>query len=126
MGHILIADDHVFLLKAISILLSKEGYTFETAINGQEAIDLFDKGGFDAVITDIDMPIKNGMELIAHIRSHSTQPSTPIIVLSSLYKEEDNSIKEIELAGASTYISKMDSPLGIVGALQSLVPYKAS
>ncbi|TNE28866.1 MAG: response regulator [Bacteroidetes bacterium] len=119
MGHILIADDHVFLLRALSILLSKEGYTFELAENGQQAIDLFERGSFDAVVTDIDMPIKNGYELIQHIRT-GVKNSIPIIVLSSLIQGSDNT-NIIGDSGASMYLSKTDSPIGILSALESVL-----
>lgn len=120
MGHILVADDHVFLLKALSILLSKEGYTFELAENGQQAIDLFESGKFDAVVTDLDMPIKNGFEVIKHIRA-GIKCQTPIIVLSSLFTAEDN-LNFISESGASKYVSKMESPMGILSALKDVLP----
>lgn len=119
MGHILIADDHVFLLRALSILLSKEGYTFELAENGQQAIDLFEKGSFDAVVTDIDMPIKNGYEVIQHIRA-GVKNSIPIIVLSSLIQGSDT-LNTMSETGASMYLSKTDSPIGILSALESVL-----
>lgn len=119
MGHILIADDHVFLLRALSILLSKEGYTFELAENGQQAIDLFEKGSFDAVVTDIDMPIKNGYEVIQHIRA-GVKNSIPIIVLSSLIQGADT-LNTMSETGASMYLSKTDSPIGILSALESVL-----
>lgn len=119
MGHILLADDHRFLLKALSILLSKEGFTFETANNGQEAIDLFELSQFDAVITDLNMPLKNGYDVIQHIRRDRLS-QTPIIVFSSMIQDE-NLIQNLEEAGASLFLSKTDSPLGIVSALHSLV-----
>ncbi len=119
MGHILLADDHVFLLKALSILLSKEGYTFETAMNGQEAMQLYETGSFDAVITDLDMPIKTGLDVIRYIREDKSS-STPIIVLSA-HSGDSKYVSEVEHAGASMYLSKGDSPLGIVNALHTLV-----
>lgn len=118
MGHILLADDHRFLLKALSILLSKEGFTFETANNGQEAIELFNLNKFDAVITDLNMPVKNGFDVIDHIRVDQLS-ETPIIVFSSM--SEEGLIQDLEQKGASLFLSKTDSPLGIVSALHTLV-----
>lgn len=118
MGHILIVDDHNFLLKALSILLGKEGYTFETANNGEEAITIFESGSFDAVITDLDMPIKSGFDLLRHIKI-DLKSEVPVIVLSSLFTTDNVSEMVFEL-GASHYVSKTESPLGIVGALRSV------
>lgn len=123
MGHILLADDHIFLLRALSILLSKEGYTFELAENGEQAIQLFEQSKFDAVVTDIDMPVKNGLEVIQHIRNVKNNSNTPIIVLSSLISENsDENVSSILNSGASLFISKTDSPIGILTALKELMP----
>lgn len=115
MGHILVADDHAFLIKAITILLQKEGYTFETACNGMEAIQLFNERRFDAVITDINMPVKDGYELINHIRSEK-QSNLPIIVLSSTFDSAEQ-FEGAQNRGVSAYVSKMDSPLRILTEL---------
>lgn len=117
MGHILIADDHQFLLKALSLLLQKEGYTLETAENGQQAIDMFSTSQFDLVITDIDMPLKNGLEVIDFIRgSHAA--NLPIIVLSSMINDDVYS-EPISNSGASYLLSKTDSPLEILRTVKS-------
>lgn len=118
MGHILLVDDHVFLLKALSILLSKEGFTFELAENGEQALERIREAQFDVIITDLDMPVMNGYEMIQNLRRTSNQVP-PVIILSSLLT--DNSNKSIGDIGAAAYLSKTESPLGILGTVRTIL-----
>jgi two-component system response regulator AtoC len=77
---ILIVDDDPAMRDVLSVQLGKQGFLTIEAYDGLEAWEIFQKGLFDAVITDIEMPRMNGEELAARVRERST--STVIIILT--------------------------------------------
>jgi CheY-like chemotaxis protein len=70
-------------------MVSDRGLNVFEASNGKEALEYLDKQQFDVVITDIEMPVMNGLELVSRIRSNAGYSSVPVIVVSSYatYKE---------------------------------------
>lgn len=102
MFRILIAEDENNLRKVLSSTLGKEGYAVTAAENGQIAFDTFCEERFDLVVTDVMMPVMDGNELTARIRS--VMPDTPILMLTAL---EDLDDKERGfVAGADDYLTK--------------------
>ena len=73
-----------------------------TATNGQEALEKFNKNKIDIVITDINMPVMNGLEMLNEIRK--TNKEIPVLVLSA-YSESEYFIESIKL-GVNGYILK--------------------
>jgi len=81
MSTILVIDDEKGLLKIVRQALMRFGHKVETAVDGQEGIAKFDDGNFDIVITDICMPIVDGIGVVTHIRNSNKQ-SIPVIAIS--------------------------------------------
>jgi len=81
MAIILVVDDEKAVVEMVSCALNRRGHKVETAGDGKEAIEKFDKGCFDVVITDLNMPFVNGHGLLAHIRQ-SRRGQTPVIAIS--------------------------------------------
>lgn len=100
---ILIAEDERMLLKTISFFLEKKGYTVVPAQDGETAIELLRNKRFDLVVTDINMPYANGMEILHIIRNELKLP-TPVIVLTSVGLES-TVLNAFDL-GASEFITK--------------------
>ena len=65
---ILLADDEPFVLEIVVKLLLKAGHTVETAVDGQCALDVFQRGAFDIVMTDLGMPRLDGLALAKLIK----------------------------------------------------------
>jgi CheY-like chemotaxis protein len=78
---ILVIDDEKAILEMLHRALSKFGLDVETAISGEEGVEKFDNGNFDAVITDILMPGIDGISVLNHIRA-SNRTLTPVIGIS--------------------------------------------
>jgi len=69
MAHrILLVEDHTASRTTLAILLETSGYDVDTAANGREALELLAKHGYDVVVSDIQMPTMDGVELYRHIQ----------------------------------------------------------
>ncbi|KAA0258961.1 response regulator [Deferribacter autotrophicus] len=99
---ILVADDNPVITETIKELLTNEGYNILTAQNGVEAFELFRNKNIDFIITDIEMPIMDGLTLTKNIRK--LNKSIPILILSSKGDEQD--IQNGLDAGANGYFIK--------------------
>ncbi|HRI47957.1 MAG: sigma-54-dependent Fis family transcriptional regulator [Ignavibacteriaceae bacterium] len=99
---ILVVDDEDIIRESLSFILKKEGYIVEEAPNGQIAYDKIIENFFDIVITDIEMPIMRGIELLEKVSSFNTQ--TAFIVITA-YGSLDTAIKALR-SGASDYLLK--------------------
>jgi two-component system sensor histidine kinase and response regulator WspE len=101
---ILIADDSLTIRELERKLLQSRGYLAEPAVDGVDAWNAVRAGRFDLVITDVDMPRLNGIELASLIKNDSVLKSIPVMIVS--YKEsESDKLRGLE-AGADYYLSK--------------------
>ena len=101
---ILIAEDSASIRKFISLALKLHGYRVILTVDGMDALEKLAQEHVDLVITDLNMPNIDGYKLIRTIRSNPDYQDLPIIILSSLSKDED--IKEGMDAGANSYLIK--------------------
>jgi two-component system response regulator PilR (NtrC family) len=103
MAHrILVVDDEKIIRDSISFILKKEGYNIEEAANGKEAFDRLSDQSFDVVITDIEMPVMKGIELLDKVMQVS--PQTLVLIITA-YGSLETAIASLR-AGASDYILK--------------------
>ncbi|HEV2707152.1 MAG TPA: sigma-54 dependent transcriptional regulator [Pyrinomonadaceae bacterium] len=77
---ILVVDDEPMMADSLKQNLAEDGYTVDTASNGAEAIELFDRGAHHLAICDLQLPDMDGMEVIKHIKD--AQPATEVIVVT--------------------------------------------
>ena len=102
---ILVVDDERQITRVLSRGLTTQGYDVHTAADGEAALQTFSDWHPDLVVTDLSMPIMNGLELCRRLRAFS---EVPIIVLS--VKGEERAKVEALDAGADDYVTK---PFGI-------------
>ena len=99
---ILVVDDERSMREMLTILLEREGYEAVEAKNGQEALQLFEASLFDLVISDIQMPGINGIELLARIKSLA--PEVPVLMITA-FATAEQAVDAIKL-GAFHYFTK--------------------
>lgn len=99
---ILVVDDEEIIRESISFVLKKEGYIVEEAENGKIAYDKLLQSSFDLVISDIEMPVMKGTELLAEIRKINIQTA---IIMITAYASLETAISCLR-NGASDYIMK--------------------
>lgn len=106
---ILIAEDSATMRYLIMSTISAMGnYEIIEAANGFEALRILPREKVDLVITDINMPDINGLELVSFIKSNPNYKSTPLFIISTEGSERDRE-KGIQL-GADAYLVKPFSP----------------
>ena len=100
---ILVVEDNEELLALMLQVLSKNYHVF-TAKNGKQAKNIIMKEKLDLVVSDVMMPIMDGIELTKQLKSDKSFWQLPIILLTAKNKEEDKT--EAYAAGADAYITK--------------------
>jgi two-component system sensor histidine kinase and response regulator WspE len=101
---ILVVDDSITVREVERKLLENQGYKVEVAVNGMDAWNAIRINHYDLVITDIDMPRMNGIELVSQIKQNSSLNSLPVIIVSYKDREEDF-IRGLDV-GANYYLAK--------------------
>jgi DNA-binding NtrC family response regulator len=101
-GNILIVDDEESMCQFLSIMLRKEGYEVTTVNNGAEALRQMQRGGFDAVITDIQMPRMDGIQVLSGIKAIDS--NVPVIIMTA-YASKQTAIEAVN-KGAFHYLDK--------------------
>jgi two-component system alkaline phosphatase synthesis response regulator PhoP len=105
---ILLIDDEPYILRSLSYLLSREGYTVATASNGQEGLERVRQLRPAIVFLDIMMPRMDGYEVCEQIRQDETVERTYVIMLSAKGQQIDR--ERGLLGGADEYMTKPFSP----------------
>ena len=113
---ILICDDQPMIHETLGVYLENEGFTYCSAYDGEQALQMFDSKKPDLVILDLMMPKKSGTEVCRGIRAKSR---TPIIMLTAKVEEIDR-IVGLEL-GADDYIVKPFSPREVVARIKAVL-----
>jgi two-component system response regulator PilR (NtrC family) len=99
---ILIVDDEESLREFLSIMLHREGYQVDTAVDGGQAAAHLREHSYDLVISDINMPRMGGMELLRHIKERT--PETVVLMITAFSTTEQ--AVEAMKQGAYDYITK--------------------
>jgi two-component system chemotaxis response regulator CheY len=105
MKTIFLVDDSATILLSISGILTKAGYAIEKASNAEDALKKFNAGvKADLLITDLNMPGMNGIELIKEVRRLAAYKFMPILFLTT--ESQQSRRMEAKAAGASGWIVK--------------------
>jgi DNA-binding NarL/FixJ family response regulator len=117
MIRILIADDHAAVIGGLKQLMARASdiRIVAEAGNGQQVLDQLDRGGFDLILLDMNMPGPCGIDLIARIRARA--PDCPILVLSMC--NEPLVARAACKAGATGYLTKDNEPEVLMGAIRT-------
>lgn len=103
---VLVVDDSLNTREIIREVLEAYGYRVTTAEDGLDGWQKASGGGFDAVLTDVEMPGLDGFSLTARLREHPHYQSVPILIITSRQNEEDK--RRGVQVGADAYIVKGD------------------
>ncbi len=115
---ILIADDSSSLRSIVRTTLENNNYSVIEAENGSDALNKLTED-VKLVISDINMPVMDGIELIKNVRKHQYHKTTPVLVLTTETQED---LKEkAKEAGATGWIVKPFNEEKILSAIKKLI-----
>ncbi|MBR0091993.1 MAG: response regulator transcription factor [Lachnospiraceae bacterium] len=99
---ILFAEDEADLNKIVTARLTEEGYSVDSCLDGEEAIDCLDAAEYDALVLDIMMPKADGYTVLKHLRDQGK--TTPVLFLTARDAVTDR-VKGLDM-GANDYLVK--------------------
>lgn len=105
---VLTVDDSKTMREMVSFTLSGAGFAVAEAEDGQQGLAKAAGQAFDLVITDLNMPNMNGIELIRNLRTKAEYKHTPILMLTT--ESDDSKKSEGKAAGATGWIVKPFNP----------------
>lgn len=109
---ILTVDDSASIRATIKIALSGAGYAVAEAENGADGIAKANAGNYDLIITDLNMPVMDGLTMIEELRKLPAHTGVPIIFLTT---ESDEGMKQrAKAAGATGWLTKPFDPEQLV------------
>ena len=114
---LLIAEDEKDLAEALSVFFEKNQFTVDTVFNGQDAYDYAAGGNYDAIILDVMMPKRNGIEVLKQLRADGIK--TPIMMLTAK-GEKDDRITGFD-AGADDYLPKPFAPDELLSRVRAMM-----
>lgn len=111
-ANILTVDDFASIRMTTKITLTNAGYSVTEAVDGQDGLNKAKAGNFDLIVTDLNMPNMNGLDMIRALRQSPAHTGIPIIFLTT---ESDAEIKnQAKAAGATGWITKPFDPEQLV------------
>jgi DNA-binding response OmpR family regulator len=109
---VLVVDDEPFILRSLTFVLGKAGFTVSTASDGEEALLKIRAERPALVVLDVMMPKKNGYEVLQEVKADEELKDTYILMLTARGQEVDR-LKGLSL-GVNEYMTKPFSPVKIV------------
>ena len=101
---VLIVDDSLSVRSSLSQLMSDGGYQVVTARDGLEAVNMLEEEAPDVVLTDLEMPRMNGLDLVGYIRNSNQWGPLPVVMITSRTMLKHR--QQAEQAGVNSYITK--------------------
>lgn len=116
---IMTVDDAASVRQLVSFTLSKEGYDIVEASNGKDAVNKLAGTSVDMVVTDLNMPEMDGIQLIRQIRANPKYRYIPIIMLTT--ESQAGKKQEGKAAGATGWIVKPFQPEQLVAVVKKVL-----
>ena len=116
---VLVVDDEIHIVQVVAIKLRNNGFEVFTCENGAQALQLASKEKPDIVITDVQMPVMTGLELVQNLRSKPDTAGIPVIMLTARdFAIEDRQKKELNI---SACVSKPFSPRELLQSVEEVL-----
>lgn len=120
MRKVLIVDDSVSMRQMVSFTLRQGGFDVIEAVHGQDALDKLQNGSVDLIITDLNMPVMDGISLIQNVRKQPAMKGKPILMLTTeglATKKEQG-----KAAGATGWVVKPFDPDKLLLTIKKVLP----
>jgi CheY-like chemotaxis protein len=101
---VLVVDDSLSARRMLTIAIGDAGYRVRTAIDGRDAVEAIEEAVPDLLITDLEMPRMNGLELAGYLRADDATAAVPILMVTS--RSTDKHRGQAQTAGINDFITK--------------------
>jgi len=119
---ILVVEDDPVNQMILADFLAANGYQTITASTGPEGIERFERDAPDLLLVDIQLPRKNGFELLRDIKGRPEGAGTPILLMSAVYNDHDQSSRTVQLGTlADGYLSKPFDLVQLLATVRQLL-----
>lgn len=120
---VLVVDDEIHIVHVVAIKLRNNGYEVITAQDGAEAFDLVLSEKPDIVVTDYQMPVMTGVELVRRLRQCEQAKDIPVIMLTARsFAIEDDQKENLNI---SEFLSKPFSPRELLRSVEDILYHRA-
>ncbi len=116
---ILAVDDSASMRQMVSFTLKQDGYDVVEANDGHEGLARLKERRFDMIITDLNMPRLDGIELVRSVRANPTSRGLPIVMLTT--ESQDARKLEGKAAGATGWIVKPFKPEQLLAVVKRVI-----
>lgn len=117
---VLVVDDSVSMRQMVTFTLKEAGFAVLEGGNGQEGLQRLDGKRVDLIITDLNMPVMDGIAFIRQIRSRPQHKFTPVLMLTTESQEAKK--QEGKIAGATGWIVKPFNPQQLLQVIIKVLP----
>ncbi len=107
---VLVVEDERPMAHALQLKLVHAKFEVKTAENGEDGLNLIEKGDFSLILLDLVMPKMDGFSVLEKMKKRNIK--TPVMVLSNLSQEEDE--KRAKALGAKAFFVKSDTPIASI------------
>jgi len=121
-GRVLVVDDQPSNLRIISALLSRQGYSVQTAESGEDALRLLEQQLPDLLLLDMMMPGMDGFDLLGEVRENPAWSALPVVFLTAAH-DRDLLLRAFD-AGAVDYVTKPFMPEELLARVQAHIGLK--
>jgi CheY-like chemotaxis protein len=116
---ILVVDDEVHIVQVVAIKLRNNGFEVITAENGAEGLDLAIQERPDLIVSDYQMPVMSGLEMIENLRAKPETRDIPVVMLTARgFAIEDEKKQELRVTAC---LSKPFSPRELLQSIESVL-----
>jgi two-component system alkaline phosphatase synthesis response regulator PhoP len=120
---VLVVDDEIHIIHVVTIKLRNNGYDVLSAENGAEAFELACSEQPDIIVTDFQMPVMTGLELVRELRRNEATKDIPVIVLTARgFAIEDEQKEDLQI---SEFLSKPFSPKELLRSIEDILHQRA-
>jgi two-component system chemotaxis response regulator CheY len=119
MPSILAVDDSISMRQLVAATLEDAGFDVIQAVDGQDALDKAQAASVDLVLTDVNMPKMDGIELIRNLRSLPSYKFTPMLMLTT--ESAGDKKAQGKAAGATGWIVKPFDPVQLITTIKKVI-----
>ncbi len=115
---VMTVDDSKTMREMVAFTLKQAGFEVKQAEHGQDALNVLGNDKVDCIVTDLNMPVMDGLQLIRELRVHAVHKATPIIMLTT--ESDENKKREGREAGATGWLVKPFNPEKLINTINKV------